>query len=148
MAELAWRRILCPMDFSEESRAALRVAADLCRRLGASLTLLHVRERAEARLGAEDGGSERLPDWRRDAESLGVPVEVEELDGDPTLAIAERADTGFDLVVMGTHGRTGRERDLAGSVAESTVRRAHTPVLAVHGDWSGLAGGASPAQGI
>ncbi len=140
MAEISWRRILCPVDFSEESRAAFRVAMDLCRRFGASLTLLHVRERTSPRVGPQDAPAGSLPDWQRDAEGAGVPVATAEVEGDPKVAIAERADGGgFDLVVMGTHGRTGRAHDLAGSVAESTVRRARVPVLAVRADWPALA---------
>ena len=145
MAELAWRRILCPVDFSTESRAALRVAFDLCRRFGASLTLLHVRERGDlgpTRAAPQDVEVGSLPEWKREVEGAGLAVAAAEIDGDPRLAIAERAGAdGFDLVVMGTHGRTGRERDLAGSVAESTVRRSRVPVLAVHADWPALAGG-------
>ncbi len=140
MAELSWRRILCPVDFSEESRAALRVATDLCRRFGAALTLLHVRDRSAPRLGPQDAHTGSLADWEREPEQVGVQVATEQIDGDPRLAIAEHADAkGFDLVVMGTHGHTGRERDLAGSVAESTVRRSRVPVLAVHSDWPALA---------
>src|SRR5919206_3229706 len=48
MADLQWRKVLCPVDFSEESRAALRVAADLARRFGAELTLMHSDEAASA----------------------------------------------------------------------------------------------------
>jgi len=140
MAEITWRRILCPIDFSEESRAAFRVAMDLSRRFGASLTLLHVHERQAPRVGPQDTPSGSLPDWQRDAADAGLAVATSEVEGDPKLAIAERADGGdFDLVVMGTHGRTGRMHDLAGSVAESTVRRSRVPVLAVRADWPALA---------
>jgi nucleotide-binding universal stress UspA family protein len=134
MAEIAWRRILCPVDYSEESRAALRVALDLCRRLGAQVTLLHVRDRAAPRIGPQGGEAGSLAAFRREAEEAGVgPVGAEEVDGDPRQDIAALAVArGFDLVVMGTHGRTGRDRTLAGSVAESTVRRARCPVLVVH----------------
>jgi nucleotide-binding universal stress UspA family protein len=141
---MAWRRILCPVDFSEESRAALRVALDLCRRLGASLTLLHVRERAAPRIGPQGEGDGSLSAFRSEAEAAGVgPVAADEVDGDPRQDIAARAQAGgYDLVVMGTHGRTGRDRTLAGSVAESTVRSARCPVMVVHPGWMSASAGA------
>jgi universal stress protein A len=140
MVEIPWRKILCPVDYSSESRAALRVAIDLCRRFGASLALLHVRDRAGPRIAPpEEAQAGTLADFRRDAEEAGVaPVAAEEVDGDPRVDIASRAASGgYDLVVMGTHGRTGRDRALVGSVAESTVRSTRCPVLVVHPGWQG-----------
>jgi universal stress protein A len=130
MPEIAWKKICCPVDLSNESRAALRVAADLCRRFGAALTLLHVRDGSAA--------DDELSAFKREAEAAGAPrVAAEEAGGDPKEAIAAFADGGgYDLVVMGTHGRTGREHALVGSVAENTVRKAHCPVMVVHADWA------------
>jgi universal stress protein A len=134
MIDIGWKKLCCPVDLSDESRAALAVAADLSRRFGAELTLLHVDEGAPP--PGEDGG---LAAWQRQAEAAGAPrVATEETRGDPKTAIAEWANAhGADLVVMGTHGRTGRTRSLVGSVAESTVRQARCPVMVVHGEWSG-----------
>ncbi|ACG73993.1 UspA domain protein [Anaeromyxobacter sp. K] len=131
MIEIPWKTVCCPVDLSDASRAALRVASDVCRRLDASLTLLHVQEGAPA--------AERLAEWRAAAEAAGVKhVSAEETGGDPETAIAEWVDAhGVDLVVMGTHGRTGRTHALVGSVAESTVRRARCPVMVVHDEWTG-----------
>lgn len=127
MRQLAWNKICCPVDFSEASRAALDVAIDLCRRFGAALTLLHVREAS--------AGNGAAPEWEREARSAGVPVATADVTGDPKTVIAEYASqNGFDAIVMGTHGRTGREHSLVGSVAESTVRQAHCPVMIVHAD--------------
>jgi nucleotide-binding universal stress UspA family protein len=136
MADLTWKRILCPVDFSEESRAALRVAVDLCRRLGAALTLFHVHDRTP-NVASQDLPADRLAEWGREARAAGIgEVATTEADGDPERVIAEEAEReGCDLIVMGTHGREGRDRSLAGSVAESTVRRARCPVLAVHAEW-------------
>jgi universal stress protein A len=133
--EIPWKKICCPIDLSEESRTALRVAADLCRRFGAALTLVHVDE------GGHPAGN-ALATWRKEAEAAGASlVTAEETSGDPKTVISEYANQrGFDLVVMGTHGRTGREHSLVGSVAENTVRRARCPVMVVHGGWA-----ASPA---
>lgn len=131
MTEIPWKTVCCPVDLSEASRAALRVASDVCRRLGASLTLLHVHDGQPA--------GEQLTRWRADAQAAGVQqVSAEETTGDPQTAIAAWADAhGVDLVVMGTHGRTGRAHALVGSVAESTVRQAHCPVMVVHDEWMG-----------
>lgn len=135
MIEIGWKKICCPVDLSDESRAALRVATDLCRRFGADLTLLHVEE------GGAPGVDGSLARWKQEAAAAGVTrVATEETRGDPKTAIAEYANAGgFDLVVMGTHGRTGRTHALVGSVAENTVRQARCPVLVVHAEWPGLA---------
>lgn len=127
MSDMQWKKVCCPVDFSEPSRAALRVAADLCRRLGAELTLLHVADTAAA-----PGSDLELREWGGDAERAGISLRTAHAIGDPQLAIVDFArEGGFQLIIMGTHGRTGREHALAGSVAESVVRRAACPVLTV-----------------
>jgi nucleotide-binding universal stress UspA family protein len=129
MPEIAWKKVCCPVDYSEASQAALRVAVDLCRRLGAELTLLHVDDPA----AAGEGDAET---WSAEAAAAGVPARTAETRGDPKTAIAEWTDrNGMDAIVMGTHGRTGREHALVGSVAESTLRRARCPVMVVHAEW-------------
>ncbi len=131
MEEIAWKKVCCPVDFSEESRAALDVAADVARRLGAALVLLHVEEEPEPGMELE------LARFRQLAEARGVSsVTTAHTRGHPKSAIARYADEyGFDLVVMGTHGWTGRAHALVGSVAESTVRSARCPVMVVHEQW-------------
>lgn len=140
MAELRWNKVLCPVDFSDESRAALRAAADLARRMSAELTLFHA-ETAESNLQEAAAPGGQLADWRREAERLGVMrVKTASAPGQPATAIVEAASSGsFDLIVMGTHGRTGRRGMLIGSVAESVVRSSRVPVLTVHADWPQLA---------
>ncbi len=137
MAQIAWKSIVCPVDFSEESRAALRVAADLAARFGASLTLMHAHGRHTHIADEQHRDSGSLEKWKADAEAMGVPsVAVASVPGDPRVAIVDFAQqNGFDLVVMGTHGRTGRDRLLIGSVAENVVRSSHVPVLTVHVDF-------------
>lgn len=127
MNAFAWNRICCPVDSEPSSRAGLEVAVDLARRLGAELTLLHVRDPARPEPA-------HAAAWRSEAEQAGVRVTAAEVPGaSPERAIAEYVNHhGFDLVVMGTHGRTGREHMLTGSVAESTVRLARCPVMVVH----------------
>ena len=135
MKEIAWKKICCPIDFSEESRAALRVAADVARRFGAELTVLHVGD------GARPEEATELQTWSKDAVDGTVRPATAEAEGDPKTAIAEYANAhGFDAIVMGTHGRTGRAHALVGSVAENTVRQARCPVMVVHSEWSGLGG--------
>ncbi len=136
MAEPRWSKVFCPVDFSDESRAALRAAADLARRMGAGLTLFHA-ESAESMLQAAAAPDGQLVDWRREAERLGVVrVTAASAPGQPAKAIVDAAaQGGFDLIVMGTHGRTGRRAALIGSVAESVVRSSRVPVLTVHADW-------------
>jgi nucleotide-binding universal stress UspA family protein len=138
-----WTRICCPVDFSQTSRAALEEAADLARRHGAALTVLHVFEPAvtgemEASvpelLEATARELERkLAGWKLEAERLGAPaVEQAVISGVPGREIAAFAsEGGYDLVVMGTHGRTGLRHLVIGSVAERVIREAHCPVLVV-----------------
>jgi nucleotide-binding universal stress UspA family protein len=138
---LSWDKILCPVDFSDESRAALHVAADFAKRCGAELTLLHAHGRHTHAVATEqqpehkDSGA--LDRWKAEAESLGAPrTAVASIPGDPRTVIVEHAQRGgFDLIVMGTHGRTGRARLLIGSVAENVVRSSRVPVLTVHADF-------------
>ncbi|WP_242343388.1 universal stress protein [Anaeromyxobacter terrae] len=139
MAPLEWSRICCPVDFSEAAQAGLRVAADLCRRLGAELVLLYVESaaRVAAELPPAGGLDGQLTAWKETASRLGAQrVTVARAGGSPEVAIVEFATTGdVDLIVMGTHGRVDREHMLTGSVAESVVRNAPCPVLTVHPDW-------------
>jgi universal stress protein A len=140
------RRILCPVDFSDTSRAALAWAVYLSRQLGAGLTLLHVFQAPSLALpdGVIVGGAELMTDvirqvdeamagWRAEAEELGAT----ELTTDTALGATHPEITryarehGFDLIVLGTHGRTGLTHVLLGSTAEKVVRHAHCAVLTV-----------------
>jgi universal stress protein A len=135
MAELLWKKVFCPVDFSEESRAALRVAVDLSRRFGAELTLFHA-DAAGSGLQASTSEPGHLGAWKYEAERLGGErVGTSHASGEPATAIVDAAKAGgYDLIVMGTHGRTGRQASLIGSVAENVVRRSAVPVLTVHAD--------------
>ncbi len=142
-----WKKICCPIDFSDASRAAMEVAADLARRFGADLFLLHaypipgytfpdgsVVASPKMMQDLADQAKRHLDEWRADAERLvGAPrVTAENAVGEPATEILAVARTrGADLLVMGTHGRTGLEHALMGSIAERVVRRAHCPVLTV-----------------
>ncbi len=133
MAAMEWRRICCPVDFSEPARAGLLVATDLCRRLGSELVLLHAEGGQRVAEELPRAGDEKLEAWKTEAERLGASrATVARTGSPPEVAIVEfAATTGIDLVVMGTHGRVDREHMLTGSVAEGVVRNAPCPVLTV-----------------
>ena len=140
------KRILCPTDFSDCSRAALEFALELAQRLGASIRLLHVFQLPQY-VGFEDGltmtaaSAGVFTDLRKKADEqlraeqelcskAGVSIAIEHVDGVPHAEII-RLSASADLVVMGTHGRTGLPRLVLGSVAERVVRLAKCPVLTV-----------------
>lgn len=142
------RRILVPTDFSETSDAALDYALPLAERLGASLQLLHVlddpfvteglsseayiTEAPPLRTAMLQDAQERLAHRAIPATPGTVRVETEVLFGHGAKTIAEyAANLDMDLIVMGTHGRTGVAHFLLGSVAERLVRTAPCPVLTV-----------------
>lgn len=138
----AFRHVLCPVDFSESSRRAVALAAELVAGGGAGITLLHSIEvpvnysgepRVEGFAEVVDKRAARLlEDWARDLRTrVSVPVTTRSRIGSPGAQILAVLDDGrtFDLVVMGSHGRTGLRRVLLGSVAEKVVRHAGCPVV-------------------
>jgi nucleotide-binding universal stress UspA family protein len=137
------RKILFATDFSEGSDAALAMASSLARDNGARLLILHVHEPAivygEGLAAAYAGlPEEQRADVRRILDTVqptlpGIEFEHRLVTGLPAETIVEsaRQDSDVDLIVLGTHGRTGLSRLLMGSVAENVVRRAPCPVLTV-----------------
>jgi nucleotide-binding universal stress UspA family protein len=133
---LSIRTILHPTDFSERSEHAFHLACSLARDHGARVVLLHV---VSIPVAAYEGVvlpppiEEATEDAKRrlsQMEPAGIPVEHRVAEGDAAemiLRVAEEVHA--DLIVMGTHGRTGLSRLLMGSVAEQVVRRAPCPVL-------------------
>jgi universal stress protein A len=142
-------RILVPTDFSEPSDAALEYARGLALAFGASLHVLHVIEAACTSGSPEAEGMVETPPafaalfdrakgalGRRvpavDRERLRATTEI--LVGASVKAIVDYAtDRRIDLIVMGTHGRSGIAHLLVGSVAEQVIRKAPCPVMAVRG---------------
>jgi nucleotide-binding universal stress UspA family protein len=133
------RTILHPTDFSERSGAAFRLACALARDYDAWLIALHVLP-TEVVYGEgvvlpppqayRVEALEKLEEMR--AEGPGVRVETRLAEGNPAEQIIRLArEVPCELVVMGTHGRTGLGRLLMGSVAEQVVRKAPCPVLTV-----------------
>jgi len=134
--------VLCPIDFSETSRGAVEFAAELAAPGGAGITLLHVVELPVSYAGEpplagfvgdlDKHAAQLLEQWAAELRAkVTVPVATRSRIGSPggqTLAVLDD-DPTFDLVVMGSHGRTGLRRVLLGSVAEKVVRHAGCPVL-------------------
>lgn len=143
---IPWNKICCAVDFSETSRAALEQAVALASSLDADLTLVHVlpaplqaatgvlvSSRGVAAAEAERSEAD-LARWREDAaRRLGRTVRARALWGEPAAEIVRDArEEGYDLLVLGTHGRSGLPRLVLGSVAERVARQAVCPVLVVH----------------
>ena len=133
------QHILCPTDFSESAEFALKYALAIAERHGATVELLHI---AEASAYAGDPVNEQgqtYDETLRDrlqamAEASGthVSTSVNVIDGTDYIEIVRRADAWpADLIVMGTHGRTGMKHLLIGSVAERVVRTSPCPVCTV-----------------
>ncbi|MGD9636221.1 MAG: universal stress protein [Pirellulales bacterium] len=138
-------KILCPTDFSLYNEAALKYASALAAESGATLVIAHVDEYRDANaalgeaalnymgpLGMEDRSEVRTKLEEVKPTNSRVVYEHRYLEGGPIheiVAFAEREHV--DLIVMGSHGRTGLSRLLMGSVAEGVARRAACPVLIV-----------------
>lgn len=141
---LAFQHVLCPVDFSAESAAALELAAALVQPGGKGLSLVHVAELPAAwgevrpfdvdhepvRLAAAqlEAWAERIA--KRCAATVTRHVSIGRA-GAELLAMLDH-DPSIDLVVMGNRGRAGLARLVLGSVAEKVVRYAHCPVLVTH----------------
>jgi nucleotide-binding universal stress UspA family protein len=143
------RRILCPLDFSRFSRHALEQAVELAREFGGEIAALHVAAvepvtdvvTVGAPIPLEPARlqpSQRVPllaglrDFTYEVEAEGVSIRTILNEGRPVDAIVDYASTWpADLIVMGTHGRSGFERIVLGSVAERVLRKAPCPVLTV-----------------
>src|SRR5688572_22452480 len=139
---MSFKKILCAVDFSAYSRAALDLALEMAG-AGATLTLAHVvepmiwfpetgLEYQGVRASLLEEADKALAEWKADAERRGggADIGVERLEGTPWERIVHVSqEGGFDLIVVGTQGRTGIRHVLLGSVAERIVRHAHCPVL-------------------
>lgn len=134
------RVILHPMDFSESSGCAFQLACSLARDYGARLVLIHVTPTVVVSVPFVTIPTEPLDVREKLLEQLAnlrspdpnVPVEHHLKEGDPATEILQFAqEIKCDLIVMGTHGRTGLGRLFLGSVAEQVLRKAPCAVLTV-----------------
>jgi nucleotide-binding universal stress UspA family protein len=130
-------KILYPTDFSSYSNQAYFHAIALAEQHRAGLTILYVCA-PEGKGPAGQGGREaNRTYWQEQLEQIRpvnttIPVRHVLLEGDPATEIVRYArDAAMDLIVMGTHGRTGAEREVLGSVAERVLRDASCSVLVV-----------------
>jgi len=139
---LPFKTILFATDFSPASNVAFEVAAALARDYQARVIALHVIEPVQmgfseytAYVGPNEDKGEAMAKLQAiKAPSPRVTLEYRLLEGDPATVIAETAqETGADLIVMGTQGRTGLTRLVMGSVAEDVLRHAPCPVLTIRG---------------
>ena len=142
-------RILVPTDFSDASVEAVRYAINLATKLNARITLLHVFAPPIYPIGPDGAafipGPEAFAQMYRTSEeqleqllakvrSPGFAIDKRTAEGPIAAAIVQTAaDEKVDMIVMGTHGRTGIKHLLLGSIAEAVVRTATTPVLTVRG---------------
>ena len=119
-------KILVPLDGSSIGDSVLVVLFPLLRSREVEATLLHVADLPEIREGVAD----RLEVYRESLQKDGVRAKVVIVPGNPAEEILRKTATGdFDLVAMTTHGRTGMDRVLMGSIAEEVVRSSSVPVL-------------------
>lgn len=142
-----FKHILCPTDLSEASIRSLTYAAAFARWYQARLTVLHVAP-TYSPIEVPSAGlaepvqivfpmsrDEVLGDMRRVVDAAGAgsaDPALSALEGDPARVIVDQAIAiPADLVVMGTHGRSGFERLMIGSIAEKVLRKAPCPVLLV-----------------
>ena len=139
------RHIVVPIDFSPHSGAAVRWAAYWQEQTGAQVTVLHCRQfeapptftldqvdaLAQQAARSEAEISKEVAAFVEQQVGHAVAWDIRVQEGDPVQLILEQCDCA-DLVIMGTHGRHGLQRWMLGSVAESMLHAAKSPVLVVH----------------
>ncbi len=144
---ITFKLILCPVDFSDTSAHALETAIELATQLNAKIHLVHVYQypafsMPEADLATPidlslqydyvDRLKQQLEDLRNKYSDSGINVGSTLAEGVPYVEIVETAKKiNADLIIIGTHGRTGLSHMLLGSVAERVVRSSVVPVLSV-----------------
>jgi universal stress protein A len=143
---MPFKKILCAVDFSEPAREAMALAARLARESHAELMLVHVWQAPllpadsaimldnELLAGIVTESERSLATWKAELASMGFAhAQTKLLAGVPWDCIVRESasDPAYDLVVLGTHGRSGLKHVLLGSVAEKVLRHAACPVLVV-----------------
>ena len=144
-----YQRILIPVDGSPTSDRALQEALGLARQQNAQLELVHVVEEiyfldiessinyAELLETMRNSGNEILKQAQTVIQQAGMAAEIKLLEANgervASVIVTEAERWPADLIVIGTHGRSGFSRLLFGSVAEGVVRTAQIPVLLIRG---------------
>ncbi len=143
---LSFKTIVCPTDFSEASGGALRAAVDIAVQFHSELCLVHVvpvlpplppdpnfvLEVPEYERALHAAAEGQMKDLAAEVAARGVGVRTIVGHGDAGSEIVRIAKVeAADLIVIATHGVTGWQHVMFGSVAEKVVRRAHRPVLTI-----------------
>ncbi len=140
-----FKKILCPVDFSEFTKDVVAYAADISRQYGAELHVLHVIPNLtyftpyesfltpENLVAMEKNIQDEVDrDFKKVLSAVGIDVRKVVRTGVAFVEIIDYAKTeGIDLIVMGTHGRSGIEHILIGNVAEKVVRKSPCPVMTI-----------------
>ena len=132
--------ILIPIDGSRGANAALEHGIEIASQWDATLYALYVVDTRLARSGPlletlRNEGQRAVRDVEVAGTQAGLTVITEIAEGNPHEEIlAYVSEHGIDMVIMGTHGRTGIDRVVIGSVTERVVRRSPVPVLTVRGE--------------
>jgi nucleotide-binding universal stress UspA family protein len=155
---MKFKRVLCPVDFSDTSAAALRTAGRLAKALASDLIVLHAQrwefplyftaaqtQELEAQLRRSDQAAQKyFEDFAARNLPGDLPRNYRLVEEEAVAAILRAAvETNTDVIVMGTHGRTGWSRFHLGSVMEGVLRQAAVPVLAVGPGAASADGGAA-----
>ena len=141
-----FKKILCPVDFSDTSMSAANNAVNFASEIKAELTFIHIIDiQALQNIGDLSGGGindinflieEEKPVLNKlkdECEKKGVKVKTTLTHGEPISVILETIkEGGHDLIIMGTHGKKGLTRLVLGSIAENVVRKSDIPVLLYH----------------
>ena len=132
-----YNNILVPTDGSQGANAALEHGLEIASKWDATLHTLYVVDTRLARSGPlletlRDEGRGAVRNVEVTGTQAGLTVVTEIVEGNPHEEILDYvSEHGIDMVIMGTHGRTGLDRVVMGSVAERVVRRSPVPVLTV-----------------
>lgn len=134
-----YKKILMPTDGSNCSQTAIREGLEVAKEMGARVTFLYALENISSSLWISPEsvpyGVELIEDLKRVgsealklAQAAGVEAETKLVEARPVEAILSEAKN-HDLIVMGTHGRSGLDRFMLGSVTETVLHRSDKPVL-------------------
>ncbi|RKZ30787.1 universal stress protein [bacterium] len=139
-------KILLPTDFSEHSKAAAPYAVDIASRYGAELHIIHVFDEnaldplyfsysgtvGEYFDKVKEGFDSEVDSFLSDIDTGDLTIVPILSNGNPFVEIVRYAkNNDIDMIIIGTHGRTGLSHMLLGSIAEKVIRKAHCPVLSV-----------------
>jgi len=141
-----FKQILVPIDFSEHSTAAFKVAVEIAKAFHSKIHLLHCYQIQPGGISPygiaipsdyftelHEAASRQLEEWQEKHVPAGVSVEASTISEAPSESIVKTAkEIGADLIVMGTRGLSGFKHVMLGSVAERTVRLAPCPVMTLH----------------